>query len=193
MLADAAEVDSGVRAVRYIRDLTEELTPATNLYDAIRDLRGWGNLLAEAQDSFSGSRPARSNVGRLISSLLLAADEHSAPIAVAGTLDEEGSGRLVVIYPEVIVLAVGTALEDAGGSFSVRCWPLTAARELALQTRHSYFDGTDRRARTSGVSVEFVVSEEKIGLQSSSIYRSDSPLTSDDAIYSAFKALRDAR
>lgn len=181
---------SGVR--RNLCCMTDEFAPSDRLFYSIKEIRGWYEVLTEAQDAFYGVPPARANVGRLISTLLLAGGEDADPVAVCGHMDDERSGRLIVVHQRVIVVADVSKLNRQEAEMSVRVWPHTAVTDLSLSTRHNYFDGTERHKRTQGVSVRFSIGPETFTIDGSNTYRRSMTPLQDDAIYTAYLALRDA-
>lgn len=172
--------------------MTDELSPNDRLFYSIKDLRGWYEVLDLAADSFYGNSPSRHSVGRLISTILLAAGEDLEPIAISGALDENGTGHLALVYPKLILRVTGNQLKKAEGTFKLDLWPLTEATELTIEASHNYFDGTDTYPRSRGVQVRFTVGGEQVALSGTNSYHRTWPALQDDAFHAAFVALRDA-
>ncbi|WP_223627272.1 hypothetical protein [Microbacterium sp. EST19A] len=173
--------------------MTEDLKPSDRLFYSIKDLKGWYEVLELATDSFRGNSQSRNHAGRIITSILLAAGEDLEPIAISGGLDDDGTGHLVLVYPNLILRIVGNQLKVAEGSFEMGLWPLADATELTIEARHNYFDGTDTYPRSRGMKVRFTVGGEQVTLGGTSAYRQTWPALQDNAFHAAFVALRDAR
>ncbi|WP_311243996.1 hypothetical protein [Microbacterium sp. WCS2018Hpa-23] len=172
--------------------MTDELTPNDQLFYTIKELKGWYELLELATDSFHGNNPSRHHVGRLISTILLAAGEDLEPIAISGALDENGTGDLTLVYPKLILRVTGNQLKKAEGTFGLSLWQLADATDLAIEARHNYFDGTHTHPRSRGIQVRFTVGSEQVTLCGTNSYYRTSPALQDEAFYAAFLALREA-
>ncbi len=79
----------------------DELKTSDRLYYAIAALRGWDEAADEARGC-GGMYAVR--FGRIVSSILVAADEDREPVAVSGALDEKGTGNVAIIYDRFAVL-----------------------------------------------------------------------------------------
>ncbi|MDF2047274.1 hypothetical protein P2P98_13995 [Microbacterium sp. Kw_RZR3] len=167
------------------------IQPHEELYGAMKSLPGWHYVLESAQE-FGGSGPGTRTVGALISSVLLAGGEDVVPIAVTGQADAEaGTGTLFVFYPGIIVEATGSQLRSAEASFRTSVHPTRQARNLHVTTKHSYFSGTDAHPRTRGFGFGVTVDQQEMEFESPNWGYQRSPLTTDEAIYAAFSAIRD--
>ncbi|WP_022880537.1 hypothetical protein [Microbacterium sp. B19] len=136
-------------------------------------------------------RGARS-IGALISSILLAGGEANVPLAVTGKADaNDGSGDLLVIYPDIIVTVTASDLHANTASITTRLIPAAAATDLQVETKHSYYDGTSQFSRTRGFAFTFAVGRETFRLEASRFGYRPGPLVGEDAMYAAFRSIRD--
>lgn len=173
--------------------MSDELSPGDRLFYTVKELNGWYQALEIATDDFYGNSPARYHVGRLFNTVLLSAGEEAEPLAIAGELDSECTGDLTIVYRHLILRVSATRIKEHGGTYDVRIWPLTAVTELRIEPRRSYFEGTDTHPRHEGVRVTFTLGGDQVALVSKRSFRGDWAALSDDSIYAAFLALRDAQ
>lgn len=169
--------------------MTEELSPAGLLYAAIKSLDGWYYLLENSEDRYERSRSGRT-AGQIVSSILLAAGEESTPLAVAGSLGESQSGRLVIVYSDCIVVVDAKTLATDSASYSTQVRFLDEASDLSIETRHSYYDGVDTYPRTRGFAFEFTLDGGRVRLEAKKWAALRSPLVEDQAVYAAYVAIR---
>ncbi|MFG6445598.1 hypothetical protein ACFXQA_10040 [Microbacterium sp. P07] len=168
----------------------DELSHPVRLYYAIKALPGWYQALDAAQD-FPPNDLGRA-VGAVVSSVLLSAGEEAEPVAVTGQLDDDRSGRLVIVYPGFLVTVEATTL-GTDGSRVTRVRYFDEISELAVETRHSYFDGVDTYPRTRDFAFTFLLDGEQLRLAASNYSHIAAPEVKTEAIYAAFVLLRDAR
>ncbi|WP_153002071.1 hypothetical protein [Leucobacter chromiiresistens] len=176
--------------------MTKDLKPSDDLYYSIKGLPGWNSLLRAVQDGESDGESTRLRrlTGELISSVLLAAGEDTRPVAISGGLDDEWSGRFVAVYPTLIVVAETESLYELNpGSFNVKVWPTSAARNLKVRAVHNYFKGADRGNRTDGVTFRFELDDEAYEVKPTPRTADSTPRSESAAIYEAFKLLRDTQ
>ncbi|MFJ2369212.1 hypothetical protein [Microbacterium sp. NPDC087665] len=170
--------------------MTDELSISDRIYYAIASLRGWGPVLAIHQD-YGAAQAWR--VGSLISSILIAADDDRLPLAIFGTADDSGTGEIVAVYPDFLVLASVTNLDVHSGDFTVDVHPLAGATNLRVSTRHNYYAGVTETPRHTGLEVAFDVDGKHLTFASTQTASySDGTLTDDKAVADAFTAIRDA-
>jgi hypothetical protein len=169
--------------------MTDELKPSDHLYYSIKALTGWYEALANAEDSYA--QALRRDVGTLISSVLLAAGDDAEVIAVSGKLENALTGKLVAVFPNVIVTVNAKTLGgDQGGSHEARVHQLADAKNLVVEARHSYYAGTDTHPRFRNFAFSFELDGQRHRLEPSNNY-SSTPQVKDAAIYAAFVAIRD--
>lgn len=168
----------------------ESLTITDRVYFAIASLRGWESPLSLHQ--FHGPDQAF-RVGRLISSVILAGDDDREPLAVSGSADDDGTGTIIVVYPEFLVTAKVTNLDVNSGDFTITAHPLHEAKELHVETNHSYYNGTEKQPRYRGIEVTFTLAGQKVSLTPTqpSTYGDDT-LVGSKAVHRAYLALRAA-
>lgn len=169
--------------------ITDELSIPDRVYYGIKALPGWYGVLTDAEYAQDASR--QRIVGSVISSVLLAGGEEQEPIAVTGELAADNySGRLIVFYSTMIVTVDAKQLNSESASYETRVWPLKLVSGLAVETRHSFYYGTNEHPR----HVKFVFSFDLAGDRyraSSFGHVQQSPLVQDAAIFEAFKLIRD--
>ena len=167
--------------------MTDELTPAELVYQAIESLPGWNAVLRDARDSFS--QQLRGQVGALLSSVLLATEDGDRAIAIGGTIDEDGAGYLAIVASTGVVVVKSTKISAQETSYAVRAYAFREVRDVQLGTRHSYFSGTEQAPRNTGVSLSFTVDGQAVAFDSRF---SRVPLVGADAVLNAFRAVRDS-
>lgn len=84
-----------------------------------------------------------SRVGRVISAVLLAGGEDRVPVAIAGNLDDHGTGSLAVLHEDVLVLVSSETLTANGGAVTVALHPLSAIERAEVGANRSYYYGID--------------------------------------------------
>lgn len=170
--------------------MTDQLSTADRVYFAIASLRGWESPLSLYQH-YSPNDAYR--VGRLVSSILVAADDDREPLAVSGEADDAGTGTVSVVYPDFVVVAKATGMDVNAGEFNVFVHPLNEAKDLRVETSHSFYTGVDSHPRYRGIGVSFTVGGEKVVLAptQSGAY-GDETLVGSKAVHDAYLALRDA-
>lgn len=168
----------------------EPLSIPDRIYFAIASLRGWESPLSLHQ--FHGPDQAF-RVGRFISSVVLAGDDDREPLAVSGTADDNGTGSIIVVYPEFLVSAKVTNLDVNTGEFTITVHPLREAKDIRVETNHSYYNGTEKHPRYRGIEVTFTLGSEKLSLTptQSSVFGDDT-LVGSKAVHAAYAALRAA-
>ncbi len=175
----------------YVADMTNptELHPDELLLRAIKSLPGWYGHLEDASD-FSGRSAGARTIGAIISSILLAAGEEEPPVAVNGRVEDTGHGYLYVVYPDFMVTVVASRLRENNASYETRLRFFADARDLRVQTKHSYYDGTDTYPRHRGFTFSFTIDGERLELAPSHWSPAGNELVRDDAVYAAFEAVR---
>ncbi|QRY40825.1 hypothetical protein JVX92_00585 [Microbacterium hominis] len=158
------------------------------LYFGIKSLRGWYEIIQGAEHSMGPL--LRRNVGTVLSSVLLAGGEEVYPVAVTGSLDESGTGTLLVVYPNLLVTVDAARLDSDAASHVTKLWPANSASDIVIETKHSYYYGTEEHPRDKGFVFSVVLGGQRIQVGGSA-YPHQSPLVEDSAIYEAFKAIRD--
>lgn len=166
----------------------DDMKPSDRLYYGIASIRGWDEALREAHH-YGGNYNTR--VGRVLSSLLLAGGENSEPVAVGGTLNDDGDGHLIVIYPDLAVFGRAQKLSANGGEMTVTVHSLDEIDKLQVSTEHNYYDGTTDYARHSGITVGLTLDGAQLKLTGTSY--SQSPLSTDAAVFAALELLRSQR
>ncbi|AUG29858.1 hypothetical protein CXR34_10660 [Microbacterium hominis] len=161
---------------------------SSTLYFAIKSLRGWYEVLQGAENSMMPG--FRRNVGTVVSSVLLASGEEVSPVAVTGSLDDSFSGTLLVVYPNFLVMVDALRLESDSASHVTKLCPVASASAIVIETKHSYYDGTEEHPRHKGFVFSVVLGGQRIQIGGSA-YPRQSPLVEDSAIYEAFKVVRD--
>lgn len=170
--------------------MTEQLSTPDRIYYALSALRGWDAVLSLHR--FHSPTDAW-RVGRFVSSILLAADDDREPLAVSGRADDNGTGNLVVVYPEFIVIADASNLDVNSGDFTVAVQPLSAATDLQIATQHNFYDGVENRPRHKSLEVSFKLNGERVTLTptQTGAYGEDT-LVGNTAIHNAYIAVRAA-
>lgn len=167
------------------RMIGNELQPPEHIYRGIRSLRGWDEALSDSEGS---SGVSARTVGQLISAVLLAGGEYRMPVAIAGKLDENGTGSLAVLHTDVVVVATAVTIKADAAETTVSVHKLRDVARIQVKTRHNYYDGTDRRARHSQLEVDVTVAG--IAFTFASRGYDGTPLTDDDAAKAALDTLR---
>lgn len=163
-----------------------EPKPSDHVYWGINSLKGWDEALGTAH-SWGGNR-AR-NVGRLISGILVAGGEDRMPIAMAGQLDDDGTGDLAVLYPDVIVTATSAGILSDHARTTITVHPLSAVASLGVTAAHSYYDGISRYGRHTQLEVDITVDGTEFTFAGRS-YNS-SQLTDDNSVKAALDTVRE--
>jgi hypothetical protein len=167
--------------------MTDDLQASDRLFFGIQALKGWDSALYEATGF--GSQYAW-RIGQMLSAILLAGGEDSEPIALAGTLDDDGTGSIVVVYSERVVVVDVSTLSANGGDVTVTVHPLADVRVVSVRTKHNYFDGVERSPRHQGIAFTASIGGREVEIESNSWSNSD--LQKPDAVFAAFKLLRDS-
>lgn len=129
----------------------DEFKPSDRLYYAIAALRGWDEASSEAR-GYGGSYAVR--FGRIVSSILLAADDDREPLAVSGALDENGNGSIAVVYERFVVVVDVVELTAQGGETTVAVHGFDAIEDVHVSTAHNYFEGTEKHPRQYGMELQ---------------------------------------
>lgn len=162
-----------------------EVKPSDHIYSAIRSLRGWDQALHDSE-GWSGNRSR--TVGELLSAVLLAGGEERLPIAIAGKLDDDGTGSLAVLHADVVVIARAVTIMTDAAETTVSVHALREVASVDVRTRHTYYDGTDRYPRHFKIEVDVTVAG--IAFTFAGLGYNSSELTSDDAVKAALGVLR---
>lgn len=162
-----------------------ELQPPEHIYRGIRSLRGWDEALS---DSEGWSGLSARTVGQLISAVLLAGGEDRMPVAIAGKLDENGTGSLAVLHTDVVVVATAVTIKTDAAVTAVSIHGLRDVTGVQVKTHHNYYDGTERRARHTQLAVDVTVAG--IAFTFAGRGYDGTPLTDDDAAKAALDTLR---
>ncbi|WP_139327548.1 hypothetical protein [Microbacterium sp. RURRCA19A] len=164
-----------------------ELTmkPSDHVYYGINSLRGWDEALGTAH-GWGGNR-AR-NVGRLLSGIIVAGGEDRTPVAMAGQLDDNGTGNLAVLYADVIVIATAATILSDDGTTAISVHPLSAVGSLGVKALHNYYDGTKSYERHN--QLEVIVTVEGTEFTFTRRGYNSSELTDDNAVKKALDTLR---
>lgn len=166
----------------------DEFKASDRLFYAIAALKGWDEAAEEAR-SYGGNYAWR--YGQLMSSILVAADEDREPIAVAGALDESGTGNLAVVYDRFVVVVDVVELSAQKGDVKVTVHGHDEIDVLRVRTNHNYFDGVKQSPRHSGIEFETEVASKRFVFPSTRFGRS--PLVQGEAAWSAYRLIRDGR
>lgn len=162
-----------------------KLTPAEQLYHGIASLRGWDEALGQAQrwaDAYT------SRVGRVLSAVLLAGGEDRVPVAIAGNLDDHGTGSLAVLHDDVLVLVSAEALTAKGGTVTVSLHAISAIERVEVVAHHSHYYGTDDYPRHSNMEVHVGVGGREVTFPGRTY--SATALTDDAAAAAALTLIR---
>ncbi|MFP1602748.1 hypothetical protein ACLD0U_08685 [Microbacterium sp. 2216-1] len=127
----------------------DELKASDRLYYAIAALRGWDEAADEAR-GYGGSYAVR--FGRIVSSILIAADDDREPVAITGALDDQRIGNLAVVYDRFVVVVDIVELTAHSGELTVTVHGLDAIEDVRVSTTHNYFEGTDSKPASTGWS-----------------------------------------
>ncbi|WP_431795653.1 hypothetical protein [Microbacterium enclense] len=155
------------------------------LYWGIASLKGWDEALGTAH-GWRG--PRAQSVGRLISGILVAGGEDRAPIAMTGQLDDNGTGTLAVLYPDVIVIATAATILASNASSDISVRPLSAVTSLGVKAFHNYYDGTDRYTRHTQLEVSVTIDGDPVTFTGSGYIGNE--FTDDNAVKAALDTLR---
>lgn len=131
-----------------------------HVYYGIASLRGWYETLHRAHRWEGTSYQGR--VGRLLSTLLLAGGDDRVPVAISGAMDDNQTGHLALLYPDVVVLARTHELTEDRGEFTVTLHPLTDIRKVRVEASHNYYAGTTEWRRESGMELHVTVDGQDI-------------------------------
>ena len=112
----------------------DELKASDRLYYAIAALRGWDEAADEAR-GYGGNYGVR--FGRIVSSILLAADDDREPVAITGALDDQGNGNLAVVYDRFVVVVDVVELTAQGGEVTVTVHEFDAIEDVRVSTTHN--------------------------------------------------------
>lgn len=164
---------------------------AAALVEAVSTLEGWYYLIQEANEYGSGG-PGTRTLGALLSSVILAGGEPATPILVSGEVSETQRGRLVVVYPDSLVVVSADRLQENNASFETRLYALSDVTTLRVESRHNHFQGTEEQPRHRGFAFSFTLDGASVRLAASSWGLARNPLTGDDATYAAFLRIREA-
>lgn len=166
----------------------DELKASDRLYYAIAALRGWDEASSEAR-GYGGSYAVR--FGRIVSSILLAADDDREPVTISGALDENGTGNLAVVYDRFVVVVDVVELTAQGGETTVTVHGLDAIEDVQVSTTHNYFDGTEKHPRQYGMELQIGLAGRRFTFPPSKW--GQSPLLQSDAVLKAYTTIRDHR
>ncbi|QCR40991.1 hypothetical protein C1N74_11600 [Microbacterium sp. SGAir0570] len=98
---------------------------------------------------------------------------------------------MTVVYSTHLVRVVVVSLVRPKHEVKVSLHPLSAARNIAVSTSHVFYHGVEEgNARHKDIRVEFEIHGQTLTLERARYNLS--PITGDDAILAAFKALRAA-
>ena len=165
-----------------------EFKPSDQLYYAIAALRGWDEASQQAR-SYGGTHASR--FGRLVSSILVAADDGRDPLAVTGALDERGTGNIAVIYDQFVVVVDVVELQEQNGEVSVILHNFDAIEAVQISTTHNFFDGTTRHMRHEGIELQIGIAGQRFIFPP--MKWAQSPLLQSDAVLLAYTTIRDKR
>lgn len=166
----------------------DELKASDRLYYAIAALRGWDEASDEAR-GYGGSYAVR--FGRIVSSILIAADEDREPVAVTGALDAKGSGNLAVVYDAFIVVVDVVDLTAQGGDVTVTIHGLDAIEDVQVSTTHNFFEGTEQEGREHGIELQVGLAGQRFTFPPTKWGKS--PLLHSGAVLKAYTTIRDHR
>lgn len=166
----------------------DEFKASDRLYYAIAALRGWDEASSEAR-GYGGSYAVR--FGRIVSSILLAADDDREPLAVSGALDENGNGSIAVVYDRFVVVVDVVELTAQGGETTVAVHGFDAIEDVHVSTAHNYFEGTEKHPRQHGMELQIGLAGQRFTFPPSKW--GQSPLLQSDAVLKAYTTIRDHR
>jgi hypothetical protein len=163
--------------------------PTDRLYNAIAALSGWDEAINRA--TMFGPQENARRLGQVLSTILLAAGEDNAPVAVVGELDDDGTGDLSVVYDELLVAVEATTIWSDRGSFTATLHGFNNVSALRVSSAHNYFEGvsTRRGARHYGLWFTAEIDGRQFVFRSARLRQH--PLVADDAILSAYEHIRD--
>jgi len=162
-----------------------ELKPTDHVYYGIASLRGWDETLGHAH-RWGGDLKWR--IGRVLSAMLLAGGDERIPTAITGTMDDNGTGHLALLYPDVVVLVRTNELTANGGDATVTMHPLTAIEHVKVIANHSYYNGTEEFSRESGMEVHVSVSGQDVVFPGRTYSATD--ITNDASAAAALQIIR---
>lgn len=90
----------------------------------------------------------------------------------------------------MIITVDAKQLNSEGGFHETRIWPLDLVSGLAVETRHSFYDGTAARSRHTKFAFGFDLGGDRLRAASVA-QRFQSPLVQDAAVFDAFNMIRD--
>ncbi|MDQ1217180.1 hypothetical protein [Microbacterium arborescens] len=166
-----------------------EVSPDEQLYTAMMGIPGWYEALQNGQEFPAAQYGV--GAGRIVSSILLAAGDDAEPIAVAGKLQEDRTGWLVVVYASLIVSVDVTQLNNDGFEYATDVHFPRDLSDLSVISGHSYYNGINGRPRHRGMQFTFTLAGKPVHMFSAHHYNNSSLIT-DDAIYAAYVSLRDS-
>ncbi|MEO2134871.1 hypothetical protein [Microbacterium sp.] len=166
----------------------DELKASDRLYYAIAALRGWDEAADDAR-GYGGNYGVR--FGRIVSSILLAADDDREPVAITGALDDQGNGNLAVVYDRFVVVVDVVELTAQGGEVTVTVHEFDAIEDVRVSTTHNYFEGTDKQAREHGMELQIGLAGQRFTFPPTKW--GQSPLLHSDAVLKAYTTIRDHR
>lgn len=166
----------------------DDFKPSDRLFYAIAALRGWDEASEHAR-SYGGNYAWK--LGRLVSTILVAADEDREPLAVTGVLDQQGNGNLAVIYDQFLVLADVAELSEQKGESTVTVHSFHAIDDVQISTTHNYFDGTTQKVRHDGIELQIEIAGRRFVFPP--MKSAQSPLLRGDAVLQAYTTIRDQR
>ncbi len=169
--------------------MTDTLAPSDVLYYSIKNQKGWAGPLDEAQSY--GPSPLRSQVGRIVSTILIATDEGGTAVAVGGEIDDDGKGYVAVITSAGIVHVETARISAEDTRYTASIYSFDDVSEVSIAAKHSYFDGTDVRPRHKGMSFSVTVGG-KVATFTPSL-SNPTPMTDSDAILKAFRTVQAGR
>ncbi|WZH38763.1 MAG: hypothetical protein PIR02_08830 [Microbacterium enclense] len=161
------------------------MKPSDHVHYGVNSLRGWDEALGTAH-GWGGNR-AR-NAGRLLSGIIVAGGEDRTPVAMAGQLDDNGTGNLAVLYADVIVTVTAVTILSDDATTEVTVHPLSAVDSIGVKAFHNYYDGTKSYERHNQLEVSVTV--EGIEFTFTRSGYNSSELTDDNAVKKALDTLR---
>lgn len=158
-------------------------TGAADLRRGIAAIRGWDSAISEALQGFGHAL----YLGRMISSIILAAGEHNEPLAIAGALDDEGTGYLAVAYENFLVISDVAQISDRAGSYTVKLLGWGSVESIEVTTKHSHIGDSEPREPKDTIALLLTVAGQPLHFM---VRDGDSPLVKGAAIHSVLVAIR---